>query len=144
MLPVPDGFRPHTRSSPVTDPWQPILAAADADGTVRLGFHAAAAHCNGRGLVHGGVLAALADNAMGLSLVRRLAAQRQDGAGFVTTTLVLDYIAPARPQQWIEIVPRILQASGRHGVVDALILADGVLVTRANARFQRVPQEPRP
>jgi acyl-coenzyme A thioesterase PaaI-like protein len=39
-----------------------------------------AVHCNSRGFVHGGVIAALADNAMGLSFVRVFKATVEDPA----------------------------------------------------------------
>jgi acyl-coenzyme A thioesterase PaaI-like protein len=67
MSDIPSGFTPHTRKSPVTDPWQPLYARTD-HGVYELGFILDTCHCNGRGLLHGGVIAALADNAMGLSL----------------------------------------------------------------------------
>ncbi len=67
MTTIPEGFAPHFRKSPVTDPWEPLYSRL-VEGTVQIGFHAAAAHCNSRGFVHGGVIAALADNALGLSV----------------------------------------------------------------------------
>src|SRR4029078_3023014 len=62
----PEGFAPHFRKSPVTDPWEPLYSRK-IDGTVQMGLSIRPAHCNSRGLPHGGVIAALADNAMGLS-----------------------------------------------------------------------------
>ncbi len=66
--PVPSGYEPHFRKSPVTDPWEPLFVRRDG-GALSLGLRIAAAHCNGRGLLHGGVISALADNAMGLACV---------------------------------------------------------------------------
>jgi acyl-coenzyme A thioesterase PaaI-like protein len=63
---APEGFAPHFRKSPVTEPWEPLYSKTSADG-VEIGLTIAPEHCNSRGFLHGGVIAALADNAMGLS-----------------------------------------------------------------------------
>ena len=61
---VPDGFERHFRRSGLTDPWEPLYSRK-LDDRVQIGLTLAAPHCNSRGLVHGGLIAALADNAMG-------------------------------------------------------------------------------
>ena len=63
---VPQGFVRHTRKSGMTDPWEPIFAA-EVNGMLVLGIRAGPAHVNSRGLVHGGLITTLADNAMGLT-----------------------------------------------------------------------------
>jgi acyl-coenzyme A thioesterase PaaI-like protein len=62
----PAGFEPHDRKSPLTAPWEPIYCNANGDWVV-LGVEIRAAHTNTRGLVHGGFVAALLDNVMGLA-----------------------------------------------------------------------------
>jgi acyl-coenzyme A thioesterase PaaI-like protein len=142
MSDIPSGFITHTRKSPVTDPWQPLYARTD-QGVYELGFILDTCHCNGRGLLHGGVIAALADNAMGLSLgmARLKSDQMKDGetqavSGIVTTSLHVDYVDRAQIGQWISIVPRVVTASRRTGLIDALIYADDTLIARANATFK--------
>ncbi|HWU79867.1 MAG TPA: PaaI family thioesterase, partial [Caulobacter sp.] len=98
---IPEGFGPHTRKSPLTDPWEPLYAKPAADRLV-LGARVREAHCNSRGMPHGGFLAALADNAMGLSLGVNLAAARQPVGGLVTVSLTLDYLGAAKLGQWLE------------------------------------------
>ncbi len=66
----PAGFAPHFRKSPVTDPWEPLYSRV-LDDRVVIGFHVAGAHTNSRGMLHGGLIAALADNAMGPMLGSR-------------------------------------------------------------------------
>src|SRR6266851_5137655 len=63
---VPDGFEPHFRKSPFTDPWEPLYSKR-TDKAVIMGLRLAKPHTNARGLIHGGLIAALADNAMGYS-----------------------------------------------------------------------------
>ena len=142
MSDIPSGFTPHTRKSPVTDPWQPLYARTDK-GVYELGFILDTCHCNGRGLLHGGVIAALADNAMGLSLgMARLKGDKaneskaQAVSGIVTTALHVDYVDIAQIGQWISIVPRVVTASRRTGLIDALIYADDTLIARASATFK--------
>ena len=142
MSDIPSGFTPHTRKSPVTDPWQPLYARTEK-GIYELGFFLDTCHCNGRGLLHGGVIAALADNAMGLSLgmARLKGAEAKEGkaqavSGIVTTSLHVDYVDIAQIGQWISIVPRVVTASKRTGLIDALIYADDTLIARASASFK--------
>jgi uncharacterized protein (TIGR00369 family) len=136
MSSPPDGFSPHDRKSPVTDAWEPLYSSR-AGGVVRIGFHLDRQHCNGRGLLHGGVIAALADNAMGLSLREAMLASGAEAPkGLVTTSLAVDYLGVAELGQWIEVVPRVVKAGGSSGVVDALVTANGETIARANASFR--------
>lgn len=68
----PEGFAPHFRKSLVTDAWEPLFSRR-VDGSVQIGLRLADKHCNSGGFLHGGVIAALADNAMGLSCAGELA-----------------------------------------------------------------------
>src|SRR5207247_799868 len=77
MATIPAEFEPHFRKSPVTAPWEPLYSRRRADG-VDLAFEVQSAHCNARGLLHGGVLAALCDNFMGLSLGTQLRGYHAD------------------------------------------------------------------
>jgi len=70
-LTLPDGFKPHFRKSNLTDPWEPIYSSVLED-RVQIGLYLDEPHCNARGFVHGGLISALSDNAMGLSCVQVL------------------------------------------------------------------------
>ena len=132
---VPEGFTPHFRKSPVTDPWEPLYSRK-GPAQVALGFRAAEAHCNSRGFVHGGVIAALADNALGLSLGEAMRSEGAEPTRLVTVSLALDYLATARIGQWIIVAPRVLKTGKSLGFADALITADDAPVARANASFR--------
>ena len=127
----PEGFAPHFRKSPVTDPWEPLLSRR-VEGTVQIGMRLRNAHCNSRGLLHGGVIAALADNAMGLSCASALASV----GGLVTVSLSLDYVGTAKLGQWMQIEPRVLRTGKSMAFADALIRADGDIIARASATFR--------
>ena len=94
-MPIPDGFAPHDRSSPLTAPWEPIYARREPD-RLRLGLEIRTEHTNSRGLLHGGLIAALADNAMGLSVgVVLEAAGRRQGVAQAFVSADGDIIARA-------------------------------------------------
>lgn len=135
---VPEGFAPHTRKSPVTDPWEPLYARRAA-GVVELGVRLGPNHCNSRGLIHGGVIAALADNAMGLSFgeTRRMQGSELTG-GAVTIGLAVDFVGAGKVGQWLTISPRVVKAGRSMGFVDALVTADDQIVARASATFRVV------
>jgi uncharacterized protein (TIGR00369 family) len=136
---VPDGFQPHFKKSRVTDPWEPLYSRVLAEA-VQIGLWLSEAHCNSRGFVHGGVIAALADNAMGLSYgqAARSAASpdRPAPKSAVTVSLNIDYAATANVGQWLQIEPRVIKAGRTMGFVDALITADGAAIARASATFR--------
>ena len=123
---VPDGFVRHDRSSPLTAPWEPLWFRA-ADGA--LGLHVAAAHCNSRGLAHGGLIAALADNVMGIACARARPSRP------VTVGLSVDYLAAAQAGQWLEFVPHVDKAGATLGFATCRVTAGGVLCARASATF---------
>jgi uncharacterized protein (TIGR00369 family) len=133
---VPAGFAPHFRKSPVTDAWEPIFSKTEG-GVIVVGLRVREAHCNGRGFLHGGVVSALADAAMGHSAVR---SQGQEQAArtrsAVTVTLAVDFLASAQIGQWVEIVPRVLKTGSSLGFVDCLVLADGQPIARGSATFR--------
>jgi uncharacterized protein (TIGR00369 family) len=128
---VPEGFAPHFKRSPVTDPWEPLFSRR-GEKSVQLGVWLREAHCNSRGLLHGGVIAALADNAMGLSCV----ANQQAARSALTVSLNVDYLATAKIGQWLLIDPRVVKTGSTLGFVDALIAADGETIARATATFR--------
>jgi uncharacterized protein (TIGR00369 family) len=129
---TPAGFTPHTRTSPATRAWEPLMARVRA-GVFELGVVVTEAHANSRGRLHGGVIATLADNAMGLTLGQALGGDVQ---GIVTTSLALDYVGGTEPGQWLQITPRVVKVGKSSAVIDALITADGVIVARASANFR--------
>ena len=133
VLDVPAGFKPHDRKSPVTAPWEPLYKRISGD-TVILGLRARDAHCNGRGFVHGGLISALADNAMGLSVARRLG----ELASLVTVNLTVDFLGSAFVGQWLEFDTVFVKPGGTLSFTQAFITADGQPCARANAVFRVV------
>lgn len=131
MTAIPEGFAPHFRKSPVTDPWEPLYSR-EYDGALQLGLVIAGPHCNSRGMLHGGVIAALADNAMGLSCGLSMKA----ASGLVTISLTVDYAGAGKAGQWLQVSPRVIRTGKSMGFVDALIAADEKVIARASATFR--------
>jgi uncharacterized protein (TIGR00369 family) len=132
---LPEGFAPHTRKSPLTDPWEPLYARKLADRTV-LGLTVAAAHTNSRGFLHGGLIAALADNAMGLSCGVVLAREGLPANGLVTISLGVDYVGKAEIGQWLAFETTYVRPGRTICFAEAEITADGAPVARARATFR--------
>jgi uncharacterized protein (TIGR00369 family) len=129
----PAGFSAHDRTSPLTTPWEPLFSR-HTEGAVILGLWAAAPHTNSRGLLHGGLISALADNAMGLSCSRRLGG----GASLVTVNLSLDFLSPAQIGQWIEFDTVFVKPGRSLCFAQAFVTADGEPCARANGVFKVV------
>ncbi len=129
--PVPPGFERHFRQSPVTDPWEPLYSRK-TEGAVVLGLVAGPAHTNSRGFVHGGLISALADNAMGLSCSQRVGGE----ASLLTVNLTLDFLGSAQIGQWLEFDTIFVKPGGTLSFAQAFVTADGEPCARANAVFR--------
>jgi len=127
---IPDGFARHFRQSPLTDPWEPIYSKPTADAVV-IGLRLAPPHTNSRGLAHGGLITALADNAMGLSCGVKLG----DGARLVTASLSIDFVGPAQVGQWLQVETEVIKTGRTLCFAQCLVTVDGVPCARANATF---------
>jgi uncharacterized protein (TIGR00369 family) len=92
---IPDGFRALTDLPGFAGHNGPWYEKA-GDGRVIRGFLAGPQHANTLGIVHGGMMAAFLDSAMGTSVFHTL--QRR----CVTLTLNLGYLGPGRIGDWLE------------------------------------------
>ncbi|WP_321489385.1 PaaI family thioesterase [uncultured Hyphomonas sp.] len=133
---IPEGFAPHFRKSGLTDPWEPLYSRNTGEA-IFIGLRAGPAHANSRGFVHGALISALADNAMGLSCGLALKDMALENiSGLVTVGLSVDFLATARLGQWLEIRPTVLRTGKSLSFCTATIHADETLCARANATFR--------
>jgi uncharacterized protein (TIGR00369 family) len=128
---VPDGFARHFRQSPLTDPWEPLWSRQDDEGFA-LGVRIGRAHCNSRGFAHGGLISALADNAMGLACAPRLS----EGNRLVTVSLAVDFLGSAQIGQWLQVDAAPTRVGWTLTFAEATITADGEVCGRAHATFR--------
>jgi len=132
---VPAGFEPFNRKSPVTEPWEPIYAKKTSDAVV-LAVRLSKAHTNTRGVAHGGFISALADQAMGSSLVvTKLDPEKQTA---ITINLAVDFVGSAQIGQWVEFTTTFIKAGSTLCFTQCFVTADGVPCARANATFRVV------
>lgn len=135
---IPAGFARNARPSPVTDAWEPLYEKLTADAVV-LGLYLREAHTNRRGLIHGGVIAALADKAMGHSCGQKIGATQ---VSLVTVSLSLDYIATAKIGQWLTVESDVIRTGKTLCFTQCLVKADGEVIARGNASFRVMPRKP--
>jgi uncharacterized protein (TIGR00369 family) len=132
---IPEGFEPQTRRSPLTDPWEPIYSKQTPDALI-LGLRLATPHTNARGFVHGGLIAALTDKAMGHSC-----AHKMHGAwSLVTVSMSIDFISSARIGQWLTVETNVIKTGSTLCFAQCFVKADDIAIARANATFRVVPK----
>jgi uncharacterized protein (TIGR00369 family) len=133
---IPEGFERHFRQSPLTDPWEPLYSKR-TDKAVIIGLRLAKPHTNARGMIHGGLIAALADSAMGHSCGHVL----MGSSSLVTIGLAVDFVGTAQVGQWLAVEPDVIKTGGTICFAQSFIKADGVIIARANGTFRVVPKK---
>ncbi|MCP3392868.1 PaaI family thioesterase [Bradyrhizobium sp. CCGB12] len=133
---IPDGFEPLFRKSPLTEPWEPLYSKT-TDKAMIIGLRLARPHTNGRGLIHGGLITALADNAMGYSC----ALSTNWTTSFVTVSLSVDFVGSAEIGQWCSIESDVIKTGKTICFAQCLVWADGVVIARASGTFRVVPKK---
>jgi uncharacterized protein (TIGR00369 family) len=137
---IPDGYEPHFRKSPFTDPWEPLYSQR-TDRAVILGLRLAKPHTNSRGLIHGGLIAALADNAMGYSCGQVMSGAMGGQSSLVTISLAVDFIGSAQIGQWLAVESEVIRTGHTICFAQSLIKADDAVIARANATFRVVTKK---
>jgi uncharacterized protein (TIGR00369 family) len=131
VIDIPAGFEPHFRKSPFTDPWEPLYSRK-TEKAVMIGLRLAEPHTNSRGLIHGGLIASLADNAMGYSCAQAMGWT----ASLLTVSLAVDYIGTARIGQWLAVECDVIKTGSTICFAQSLIKADDTAIARANGTFR--------
>ena len=129
MVPLPAGFEPFTRISPFIELIGPLFERRIGD-KLSLGLRVEKKHSNNRGICHGGVLATLADVALGYAMVEKIGAK-----GFVTAQLALDYAGAANLGDWVESDVEVQRAGSRLAFANCYLKAGGQRIVRASAIF---------
>ncbi|QGZ95564.1 PaaI family thioesterase [Terricaulis silvestris] len=132
---APDGFELFTRPSPLMDPWRPLYARTEADRII-LGVHLSEPHTNSRATAHGGLIAALADQAMGMSCGVKLKVEQVKVVNLWTTSLAIDYLGAAKVGQWLTFDTTFVRAGKTICYAECDVSADGETVARGRASFR--------
>ena len=135
---IPAGFEPVQRIQPhsfggLVGPFY----ARRADGELSLGLRIEERHLNSRGTCHGGLLATMADIALGYAC----AEANREGKNFVTIDLSVEYLAAARAGDWLHSEVRVLNADTRTASATGHLCVGEVQIARisANFRMTRIP-----
>jgi uncharacterized protein (TIGR00369 family) len=129
---IPPGFERHFRKSPVTDPWEPLYSRRDGD-MFCLGLRIAKSHCNARGMLHGGVISALADNALGISCVLQA-----ENMSALTIQLSTDFLSTVNQGEWLEVRAEPSKVGRTIAFAGAEILSNDTLIARASGIFKMI------
>jgi uncharacterized protein (TIGR00369 family) len=130
MTNIPDGFQPLFRTSPFLETTGPFYGKGQGAGLV-VGLRVLEKHCNARGTVHGGLLATLADVALGYAA----AYSQTPPLGLTTASLTLDYAGTARLGDWVEARMDIQKLGRRLAFVNAYLSVGEERIVRASASF---------
>ena len=133
---TPEGFEPHFRKSPLTDPWEPIYSKRTADAVI-IGLRLATPHTNARGFAHGGLIAALTDKAMGHSCGRKMRGVHS----LVTVSMSIDFVSSAQIGQWLAVETDVIKTGSTICFAQCFVKADDVVIARANATFRVLPKQ---
>ena len=101
------GFEPLTAVGAFTDLVGPMFHKTLDDGSRLLAMLALDKHLNAGGIVHGGLLMTLTDNALG----RHVYHQMPKGTTMVTISLNTDFVSAARAGDWLIGEARIVRAT---------------------------------
>jgi acyl-coenzyme A thioesterase 13 len=127
---VPEGYQPLFRTSPYVELIGPLYSRGEG-AALQIGLRAERKHCNQRGTVHGGILATLADIALGYAM----ASATTPPANLVTANLSLDFAGAAREGEWLETRVDIQKQGSRLAFGNCYITRDGERIVRASAVF---------
>jgi acyl-coenzyme A thioesterase 13 len=127
---IPSGFQPLFRISPIAELIGPVYSRGAGRDLV-IGLRAEQKHCNLRGTVHGGVLATIADIALGYTL----AFSSDPPAGFVTANLTIDYAGSAKVGDWLETRTDVQRHGGRLAFANCYIYVGEHRIVRASGVF---------
>ena len=134
---IPEGFRRIERLSPFNALVGPLYERRDGE-TVSIGLALEEKHTNSRGICHGGVLATLADLALGYAMLAKSGATGGERQGsFVTSHLAVDYAGAARAGDWVESRVEIQRVGSRLAFANCYLVVDEKPIVRASAIFAR-------
>ena len=135
---IPEGFAPLTRSSPLLDLLGPVYSRGRGL-QLEIGLRADKRHANGRGTLHGGVLATLADVGMGYAM----AFSSEPPLPLVTASMTLDYLGAVQIGEWLEVRLEHSKRGRQMAFATVSLQVGDRVVARASAVFA-VPLERQP
>lgn len=128
--PVPEGFGPIFRSSPLLDALGHFDSRGEG-GTLELGLLVSSTHLNSRGSLHGGVIATFADVGIGYLLAFGSTPPRR----LVTVSLNVDFVGGATLGDWIDLALDAPQVGARLAFANARLMIGDRQIARASGVY---------
>ena len=132
---LPPGFLPSPVLSPFMALWGPIYMRIDSKEARVLGLWVDDQHLNHQEAMHGGMVASLADNAMG-SL-----SAHASGGPIATVHLSIDYLARVPQGRWLEVHSKLDKLGGKMLFTSCEGRIDQQLVFKASAVFSPIRRQ---
>ncbi len=126
---IPEGFAPWRPSSPFMTHLADLGALYRRDTDNVLALRVNRAHTNMHGMAHGGLLATLADSALGFTIAE------QAQVSIVTVQMSVEYLSAVQPGDWLEAHVQIDKQGKRLIYAHCLLRVDGRVMLKANAVF---------
>jgi uncharacterized protein (TIGR00369 family) len=130
MTDLPAGYAPLSRSSPFLDATGPFYSRQDERGLI-VALRVEPKHANARGFAHGGLLATLADVALGYAT----AFSQSPPVALLTANLSIDYAGSAKIGDWIEAHVDVQKIGSRMAFANAYLSVGSQRIARASAVF---------
>lgn len=124
---IPEGFRQARGGGPFDEDVGPFYLR-EGEPDFRIGLRIEERHANPNGSVHGGVFMTLADHVGSLAVYRSLS----EKTPFATISLNCDFLAPAKPGDWIEGFGEVVRRTRTLAFVSATIEMAGQPIVRAS------------
>jgi uncharacterized protein (TIGR00369 family) len=117
--------------------WAGMEVVEASEGAVTVAMEVGGRHVNLQGLVHGGMLAILADTACGLAIRSAI----EPGRLHITTDLDIHYLSPARPGRIVGRGTAVRVGRSLAFAEASIEDGDGRLLARAQSRFSVLGRE---
>ena len=145
---VPAGFEPWSTTSPFNKHAGPYFFKTDGSQLV-LGLRIEEKHCNRSGSLHGAMICAIADVAIGNNIGLMIAgahdpeeadARQQAGdpsrAPMATVSMTTDFVGTARLGEWIEVHVDVQRAGRTLAFANAYVVKGEERIARSSAVFR--------
>lgn len=130
----PEGFEESTNRGPFTTHNGPFFHKVNEDGSFVHGFRAAEQHCNGMGIVHGGLVTAFADGLMGTAV------WRSTQVVGLTIRLNADFLSIAKVGDWVEGTATVTRATRSVAFVESHVHVGSRPILHTTGVFKMMPR----
>ena len=144
MSSIPADFIPLDTSSPFISNVGPLYYRSDED-RVDFGLLVEEIHCNRTGRLHGAMVCAIADIALGQNVSLALATngafdtaedRASAGAALATVSMSTDFAGTAEIGDWIEAHVDVQRAGKRMAFANAYLVCDGERIARISGVYK--------